>query len=739
MFAVNDNGLLSSSQNTVENTPPQNNNYNIVVQNDNKDLSKIIDNNFNKLYKRDKNGKLRDEKGRFVQTEEKEPVTAREKAQEQKSKNENKEKNFNINLDTESLEQALEKTGESYYKAYQEWKGVLGKIGGAFKSLSNIKLPSFNKKKKEDSSKDNDKTKSKATIKDGKDENTKSKKNNNDIKNTIAKQTNKQNVSNNVNDISKTNAINKATKYNINSSSKIKANVGNKGCVNICPKNIKDIKKEQVNNFKSYAKKEKSIITNRQTNRQINRQVSKQTKSNITKIETNKVKDTIAKQTSELKSSNEIQEVSNKLQKKETKLQKKETKEIKKNTKAIKKNSSKDGGVISSILKKVVKFLPLIAGGLSSFTSNLSDIGKGVFDKAKSLLGFGDDKSNSNTAKDIKKENTKQTIKDIKKDISKSKSTSKTSTIGKTFKSVKNIGKLVKGAGVVSAVMGAIDLADIWTDKEAKTKGKDGKLDKTTEVAGGMAGASAGAMAGATIGSVVPIVGTAIGGLIGGALGYMGGSFLGDKAGDVLFSDTKDTKKDKKDNNGLWSKTKNLFGFGEDNKEKKTKSKHNLKPIQKSSQVKTKPQAKGKQTNRSHLVDWNGKKVKVSDKQMDMLQTLQAQGKSQQVFQLMNVLEREQNNPKPIPKPPQTNKVLASDNITNNTNTSINKPQTTNQTKEAKTNIIIDNKDLLGALQEQNNLLKNFFGISKDKTNNNTISKSSVKYTPNRTYARDTL
>lgn len=98
---------------------------------------------------------------------------------------------------------------------------------------------------------------------------------------------------------------------------------------------------------------------------------------------------------------------------------------------------------------------------------------------------------------------------------------------GKRFR----IPKFLKGAGVLTALLGAAELASIRTDD---TLTDDEKTQQTSESLGGTGGALTGAAAGALAGSFVPIVGTGIGGLIGGTLGYFGGSYAGGEIGERL-------------------------------------------------------------------------------------------------------------------------------------------------------------------------------------------------------------
>jgi hypothetical protein len=111
----------------------------------------------------------------------------------------------------------------------------------------------------------------------------------------------------------------------------------------------------------------------------------------------------------------------------------------------------------------------------------------------------------------------------------------------------KGIGKLVRGAGAVGAVVSAgmlvSDLSDISEDeKSGKITAAEAKEQKGGAVGGavgGAGGAMAGAAAGAAIGSVVPIIGTAIGGIIGGIAGAYVGRKGGEAAGKAVVSESK--------------------------------------------------------------------------------------------------------------------------------------------------------------------------------------------------------
>jgi hypothetical protein len=98
----------------------------------------------------------------------------------------------------------------------------------------------------------------------------------------------------------------------------------------------------------------------------------------------------------------------------------------------------------------------------------------------------------------------------------------------------KGLGKLVKGAGVVGAVVGAGMLYSDITDINQQEK--DGKItaaqanEQKGGAYGGTGGAMAGAMAGAALGSVVPVIGTAIGGIVGGIVG----GYVGKKSGEAV-------------------------------------------------------------------------------------------------------------------------------------------------------------------------------------------------------------
>jgi len=91
--------------------------------------------------------------------------------------------------------------------------------------------------------------------------------------------------------------------------------------------------------------------------------------------------------------------------------------------------------------------------------------------------------------------------------------------------------KGLKGAGILGAILGAVELGSILTDESLN---KDEKIEQGSSTAGGIGGAAAGAAAGAIAGSMVPIIGNVIGGLIGGGLGYFGGSWAGGKVGESI-------------------------------------------------------------------------------------------------------------------------------------------------------------------------------------------------------------
>ncbi len=110
-------------------------------------------------------------------------------------------------------------------------------------------------------------------------------------------------------------------------------------------------------------------------------------------------------------------------------------------------------------------------------------------------------------------------------------------------------------AGIIGAsILGALQLASIWSDEEAST---EDKLVGSSETVGGMGGALAGAAAGAALGSVVPGVGNVIGGLVGGAIGYWGGSKAGGAIGEGAVNAFKgkpmETEKMLDEANTIWS------------------------------------------------------------------------------------------------------------------------------------------------------------------------------------------
>lgn len=103
----------------------------------------------------------------------------------------------------------------------------------------------------------------------------------------------------------------------------------------------------------------------------------------------------------------------------------------------------------------------------------------------------------------------------------------------------------IKGAGILGALFGAVELGSVLTDN---TLTRDEKIEQGSGAAGGMAGGMAGAAAGAAIGSAVPIVGTIIGGLIGGALGYAGGDMLGTAIGGSITDGDEEISKEQINN-----------------------------------------------------------------------------------------------------------------------------------------------------------------------------------------------
>ncbi|MEZ0150136.1 MAG: phage tail tape measure protein [Candidatus Reddybacter sp.] len=93
--------------------------------------------------------------------------------------------------------------------------------------------------------------------------------------------------------------------------------------------------------------------------------------------------------------------------------------------------------------------------------------------------------------------------------------------------------RLLKGAGALTAVLGAYDIYNT-------VNSEDENLNKGREVSrqlGGTGGALAGAAAGAFAGSFVPIIGTTIGAVLGGIIGGLGGDAIGDAFGKGVFAD----------------------------------------------------------------------------------------------------------------------------------------------------------------------------------------------------------
>jgi hypothetical protein len=118
-----------------------------------------------------------------------------------------------------------------------------------------------------------------------------------------------------------------------------------------------------------------------------------------------------------------------------------------------------------------------------------------------------------------------------------------TSRIGGALSSLGNLGaaNIAKGAGIVGAVMGVVNLAsDISSISDRKKKGELTEEQAKTETggavgsaAGGAGGAYGGATLGATIGTMLlPGIGTAVGGVLGGVVGGLAGSSVGKNIGE---------------------------------------------------------------------------------------------------------------------------------------------------------------------------------------------------------------
>ena len=111
----------------------------------------------------------------------------------------------------------------------------------------------------------------------------------------------------------------------------------------------------------------------------------------------------------------------------------------------------------------------------------------------------------------------------------------------------KGIGKFVRGAGAIGAVVGAgmlySDISDINQQEDegkiTEAQAKEQRGGAVGGAVGGMGGAAAGAAAGALAGSVVPVIGTAIGGIIGGLVGGYLGREGGQAVGKAVRSESK--------------------------------------------------------------------------------------------------------------------------------------------------------------------------------------------------------
>lgn len=126
----------------------------------------------------------------------------------------------------------------------------------------------------------------------------------------------------------------------------------------------------------------------------------------------------------------------------------------------------------------------------------------------------------------------------------------KAGTAGKVGKAASAMGKLGKfakvGGGVLAVGTAAYDAYGDYQEADEKVKSgeitkEEGQVKKGEAVGGGVGaagGALAGAKAGAMLGAFGGPVGMAIGGLLGGAAGYVGGKWLGQKAGGGVVSAT---------------------------------------------------------------------------------------------------------------------------------------------------------------------------------------------------------
>lgn len=408
MFAIDKNGLLETSQKQVENNPIQK--IDISNKNDTEILKKI-DSNLNKIFK-DKNGRLRDENGRYIKTDK--PKTASEKVKEQKADNkDDKELKLpKLDINSEALEGALEKTGEAYYKAYTEWKGLFSTLAKPFKLLTKIKLPKFNKK--ENTNIDNSTV---SNVKKTTNDNTK-------INKPSANKTNA--VKNNKTNILKNNksSLNKNIKVSSNkklyNTNLVKAS--GESCIRLCKDTLPKEAKEKQSLNKTLYKQNKTRVSERQSSfkqfsqkqtkfiQQLNNNNtdSKILNSNKEKISNNKSKTTIKK--FEAKRDNKAVINNNKKETLKThKLTKEKIKTDKKLAKALKHTSGGFGifGKIFSIGKKVIKFLPLLVAGFGLFkdtlTGAVNKLTSFIPKSVKSFFGFGDKKESKKTTSVIDK------------------------------------------------------------------------------------------------------------------------------------------------------------------------------------------------------------------------------------------------------------------------------------------------------------------------------------------------
>ena len=129
--------------------------------------------------------------------------------------------------------------------------------------------------------------------------------------------------------------------------------------------------------------------------------------------------------------------------------------------------------------------------------------------------------------------------------MGKGKAAGKVGTAGKLASAAGKLGKVARvGGGVLAVGTAAYDAYGDYQAADEKVKSgeitkEEGQVEKGKAVGGGVGaagGALAGAKAGAMLGAFGGPIGMAIGGLLGGAAGYVGGKWLGQKAGGGVVS-----------------------------------------------------------------------------------------------------------------------------------------------------------------------------------------------------------